>query len=158
MLIKKSVSIFNLKSYFKKKSNLFFIIFIILFLNSIFFAFLGVYAHKYGYTFLIRKIFTYDNNYRINVIKNFVIKFKDFKKLNDNRNIALKNKVIYKEYNENVNATIKYKDQRIPVRIKLKGGLVAYHLGENWSFKVRTRKSNLFGLNDFALLHAQRRN
>ena len=171
MLIKKPVSSFNLKSYFKKKSNLFFIIFIILFLNSIFFAFLGAYAQKYEYTFLIRKIFTYDNNYRINIIKNFVrkpfikidkiyldINFKNFKKLNDNRNIALKNKVIYKEYNENVNATIKYKDQRIPVRIKLKGGVVNHHLGKNWSFKVRTRKSNLFGLNDFALMHAQRRN
>ena len=107
MLIKKPVSSFNLKSYFKKKSNLIFIIFIILFLNSIFFAFLGVYANKYGYTFLIRKIFTYDNNYRINVIKNFVskpfikidkiyldINVKNFKKLNDNRNIALKNNVI----------------------------------------------------------------
>ena len=33
-----------------------------------------------------------------------------------------------------------------------------YHLGKNWSFKVRTRKSNLFGLNDFALMHAKRRN
>ena len=32
------------------------------------------------------------------------------------------------------------------------------HLGKNWSFKIRTRKSNLFGLNDFALMHAQRRN
>ena len=105
------------------------------------------------------------------MIKNFVskpfikidkiyldINFTNYKKLNDNRNIAIKNKTIYKEYNENVNATLKYKDQRIPIRIKLKGGGVEQHLGKNWSFKVRTRKSNLFGLNDFALMHAQRRN
>ena len=152
MFIKKPVSSFNLKSYFKKKLNLFFIVFIILFLNSIFFAFLGAYAQKYQYTFLIKKIFTYDNSYRINVIKNFVskpfikidkiyldINFTNFKKLNDNRNIALKNKTIYKEYNENVNATIKYKDQRIPVRIKLKGGVVKHHLGKNWSFRICKR-------------------
>jgi len=171
MLIKKPISSFNLKLYFKKKSNLFFIIFIILFLNSFFFAFLGVYAHKHQYTALIRQIFTHDNSYRINVIKNFVtkpfinvdkvyldIKFLDFKKLNDNRNIALKNNIIHPEYNKNINATIKYKDQLFPVRIKLKGGVVRYHLGENWSFKVKTIKSNLFGLNDFALMHAERRN
>ena len=153
MLIKKPISSFNLKLYFKKKSNLFFIIFIILFLNSFFFAFLGVYAHKHQYTALIRQIFTHDNSYRINVIKNFVtkpfinvdkvyldIKFLDFKKLNDNRNIALKNNIIHPEYNKNINATIKYKDQLFPVRIKLKGGVVRYHLGENWSFKVKTIK------------------
>ena len=171
MLIKKSVSNFKLKSILKKKSNLFIIILIIFFLNSLIFSTIGVYAHKYGYTFSIRKIFTYGNNYRINIIKNFITKpfikidkvyldinFKNFKKLSDNRNLALKNKVIYKKYNENVNAVIKYKDQKIPVRIKLKGGIVNYHLGKNWSFKVRTKKSNLLGLSDFALMHAKRRN
>ena len=33
-----------------------------------------------------------------------------------------------------------------------------FHLGENWSFKVRAKKSNLFGLKDFSLMHAERRN
>lgn len=168
MLVKRSIKGFQLKPYLKKKSIL---IFIVLFLNSIFFTFFGIYVHKFGYTFLTRKFITYDNNYRINVIKNFArkpfikidkiyldINFANFKKLNENRNIALKKKVISNEYNENVNATISYNDQRIPVRIKLKGGVVDFHLGENWSFKVRTKKSNLFGLKDFALMHAERRN
>jgi len=168
MLIKKPASRFKLKLYLKKKSALIFIIF---FLNSIFFTFLGVYAHKHNYTYLIRKIITYDNNYRINVVKNFVRKpfikidkiyldtnFMDLKKLNENRNIALTKQVISSEHNENINATIKYKNKIIPVRIKLKGGVVGNHLGKNWSFKVKTKKSNLFGLKDFALMHAQRRN
>ena len=168
MLIKKSASRFELKSYLKKKSVLFFIIF---FLNSLFFTFLGVYAYHSGFASKVNKFISYDNNYRLSVVKNFVrkpftkvdkiyldINFRNFKKLNENRDIALKNKVLLKEYNENVNATISYKDQRVPVRIKLKGGIVDYHLGDNWSFKVRTRKSNLFGLKDFALMHAERRN
>ena len=171
MLIKKSARSFKLKPILKKKYNLFIIIFLIILLNSAIFGILGVYAHKYGYTYLVRQIFTYDNNFRVNIIKNFFskpfikvdkvyldINFSNFKKLTDNRNIALKNNVIYKEYNENVNATIKYKNERIPVRIKLKGGIVNYHLKKNWSFKIRTRKSNLLGLNDFALMHAKRRN
>jgi len=175
MLIKKSASRFELKSYLKKKSVLIFIIF---FLNSIFFTFLGVYAYHSGYVALVKELIIpdkkkegYNNNYRIHVIKNFVrkpftkvekiyldINFRNFKKLHENRNIALKKNTLTNEYNENVNAIIKYKNQRIPVRIKLKGGIVNFHLGENWSFKVRTRKSNLFGFKDFALMHAERRN
>ena len=171
MLIKKKVSSFNLKLYLKKKSNLLFVIFIILLLNSILFTFLGVYAHKYRYTIIVKKKFSNDNNYIINIIKNFVTKpfvnvdkvyldidFLDFKKLNDNRNIALKNNIIYSEYNKNITAIIKHKNQSIPVKIKLKGGIVKNHLGANWSFKVKTKKSNLFGFNDFALMHAERRN
>ena len=104
MLLKKSTRGFKLKHYLKKKSVLILIIF---FLNSLFFTFLGIYFHKHGYTFLTKKFITYDNNYRINVIKNFVIKpfikidkiyldinFTNFKKLNENRNIALKKKMI----------------------------------------------------------------
>ena len=168
MLIKKSISSFKLKPYLRKKIILILIIF---FLNSLFFIFIGIYVHKYSYTFLARKFITYDNNYRINVIKNFLrkpfikidkiyldVNFMNVKKLNENRNIALKNKAIFKEHSEIVNAIIRYKNQSIPVRIKLKGGIVETHLGENWSFKVRTKKSNLFGLKDFALMHAQRRN
>ena len=71
MLIKKSASRFELKSYLKKKSVLFFIIF---FLNSLFFTFLGVYAYKSGFASKVNRIFTYDNNYRLNVVKNFVRK------------------------------------------------------------------------------------
>ncbi len=175
MLIKKSASRFELKSYLKKKSVLIFIIF---FLNSLFFTFLGVCAYHFGYAALVKELIIpdkkkegYNNNYRIHVIKNFVrkpftkvdkiyldINFRNFKKLHDNRNIALKKNTLSKERNENVNATIKYKNQLIPVRIKLKGGIVKFHLGENWSFKVRAKKSNLFGLKDFSLMHAERRN
>ena len=80
MLIKKPASRFELKSYLKKKSALIFIIF---FLNSIFFTFLGVYAYHLGYAALVkeqiipyRKKEGYNNNYRIHVIKNFVRKVK----------------------------------------------------------------------------------
>ena len=98
MLIKKSASRFELKSYLKKKS---FLIFIIFFLNSIFFAFLGVYAYHSGYAAKVKELIItdkkkegYNNNYRIHVIKNFVrkpftkvdkiyldINFRNFKKL-----------------------------------------------------------------------------
>ena len=115
MLIKKSASRFELKSYLKKKSVLIFIIF---FLNSIFFTFLGVYAYHSGYAALVKELIIpdrkkegYNNNYRIHVIKNFVrkpftkvdkiyldINFRNFKKLHENRNIALKKNTLSKEY------------------------------------------------------------
>ena len=107
MLIKKSASRFELKSYLKKRSILIFIIF---FLSPLFFTFLGVCAYHFGYAALVKELIApdkkkegYKNNYRIHVIKNFVrkpftkvdkiyldINFKNFKKLHENRNIALK--------------------------------------------------------------------
>ena len=175
MLIKKSIKIFKLKPFFKKKSVLILLIF---FLNSLFFTYLGMYVYKYDYHTVIRKFILYGDGYKISVVKNFLrkpfikidkiyldINFVNFKKLNENRNMILKKNEMgtetAKKYNKNINAVITYKDQRIPVRIKLKGGDVGVHVGEKsngkWSFKVKTKKSNLFGLTDFALMHALQR-
>ena len=71
MLIKKSAGRFELKSYLKKKSVLFFIIF---FLNSLFFTFLGFYAYHSGFASKVNKFISYDSNYRFSVVKNFVKK------------------------------------------------------------------------------------
>ena len=142
-------------------------------MNAVFFTYVGVKLKSDGSSYLVKKFITYDNNYRFNVIKNIIkkpfikvdkiyldINFKNFKKINKNRNIALKNRLIIPENNQNVDAIIKYQNQSIPVKIKLKGGTTDQHLKnkDQISFKVRTKKSNIFGLTEFALMHAQRRN
>ena len=62
MLIKKPASRFELKSYLKKKSVLIFIIF---FLNSIFFSFLGVYAYHFGYAALVKELIAPDKKKKV---------------------------------------------------------------------------------------------
>ena len=170
MLIKKSKSNFDLKYNFKK--NIFLLIIIFIF-NALFFTYFGVKLSTAGSSHLVRKFLTYHNEYRFDVIKNIVkkpfikidkvyldINFENLKKINKNRNKAIKNKVIIPEYNQNVNAVVKYQDQSIPVRIKLKGGITKNHIEneDQISFKVKTKKSNIFGLTEFSLMHAQRRN
>ena len=71
MLIKKSIRVFKLKPFFKKKSVLILLIF---FLNSLFFTYLGMYAYKYNYHTLLKKFIFYENSYRISVVKNFLRK------------------------------------------------------------------------------------
>ena len=170
MLIKKSKSNFDLKYNFKK--NIFLLIIIFIF-NALFFTYFGVKLSTAGSSHLVKKFLTYHNEYRFDVIKNIVkkpfikidkvyldINFENLKKINKNRNKAIKNKVIIPEYNQNVNAVVKYQDQSIPVRIKLKGGITKNHIEneDQISFKVKTKKSNIFGLTEFSLMHAQRRN
>ena len=71
MLIKKSIKIFKLKPFFKKKLVLILSIF---FLNSLFFTCVGMYVYKYGYHTLLRKFISYDNSYRTIIVKNFLRK------------------------------------------------------------------------------------
>ena len=169
MLITKSISKFDSK-HFKKKTFLIIIIFV---LSALFFTYIGIKLKSTGSSYPIKKFIIYDFNYKLAVIKNIIkkpfikidkiyldISFKNLTKIEKNRNIALKNKVILKEYNQNIDAIVKYQNQNIPVKIKLKGGSTEQHLEnkDQVSFKVKTEKSNIFGLTDFSLMHAQRRN
>ena len=71
MLIKKSIRVFKLKPFLKKKSVLILLIF---FLNSLFFTYLGMYVYKYDYHTVIRKFILYGDGYKASVVKNFLRK------------------------------------------------------------------------------------
>ena len=117
----------------------------------------GIFLHKWGYTAFLNKFISLHNYHSVfdhskrlmtvpfhNVDKVYLeISFKNLKKLSDNRNTALANNVILKEYNENVSAKFKYLNKEIKARIKLKGGSVKFHLDKYWSFKVRLEDSNI---------------
>ena len=169
MLIKKSISGFDLKYSLKKK----FLLIVVFVLSALFFTYIGIKLKSSGSSYSIKKFIIYDYNYKFAVIKNIIkkpfikidkiyldISFKNLNKIDKNRNIALKNRVILSEYNQNIDAIVKYQNQNIPVKIKLKGGTTEQHLEnkDQISFKVKTEKSNIFGLTEFSLMHAQRRN
>ena len=165
MLIKKNAFNFSIKNF----NYLYSFAIIIIVIFSITF---GVFLNKWGYTAFINKFITlhtyhsvFDHSKKLisvpfhNVEKVYMdINFENLKKLSDNRNIALANNVILKEYNENVNVNFKYLNKEIKAQIKLKGGSVKFHLDKYWSFKVRLKDSNILGLSEFALMHPKRRN
>ena len=170
MLIKKSTSDFNFKFYLKKKNLL---IATILILNALLFTYVGIKTQTRGNSFLIKKFIIYDNQYRFKIIKNYIKKpfikidkvyldlnFKTLKKIDENRITALEEKQLTSENNKNVDAVIRYNGKNIPIKIKLKGGMVDDHLKnkDQISYKVNTKKSNVFGFTKFSLMHAQRRN
>ena len=110
MLIKDSRTILNLNSYikllFKFKSI---VIIAILIVYSFLLIFLGFYIHRNGYTAYINKFIIHPKHYsfldqfKLNLKARFNqedkiyldIKFKDFEKLSNNRNIALEKKFIF---------------------------------------------------------------
>ena len=170
MLIKKSTSDFKFKFYLKKKNLL---IATILILNALLFTYVGIKTQTRGNSFLIKKFIIYDNQYRFKIIKNYIKKpfikidkvyldldFKTLKKIDENRITALEEKQLTSENNKNVDAVIRYNGKNIPIKIKLKGGMVDDHLKnkDQISYKVNTKKSNVFGFTKFSLMHAQRRN
>jgi len=66
------------------------------------------------------------------------ISFKNYQKLEYTRKCALAKGTVYGIPNEWVNAKIRYKDQTIPARVRLKGATAAEHLDEKkWSFRIR---------------------
>lgn len=87
------------------------------------------------------------------------IQYKDFQSLLYVRNVALENGTLYGIDNDYVNGKIRYKDDSIRVKIRLKGGMADQHMaGEKWSFRVKIRDDKtLFGMRAFALMDPKRR-
>ena len=134
---------------------------------------MGIKLKDNNLSYLIKKFIIYDNQYRFSVIKNYIKKpfvkvdkiyldlnFKNLEKLHKNRKTALKMRMLISENNKNVSGTLRYKNKNIPIKIKLKGNTVEDHLGneDQISFKVETKKNNIFGLTEFSLMHPKRRN
>ena len=88
------------------------------------------------------------------------INFKNLEKINKLRVDAINEGKFPEEGIKFFNASIKYLDQTIPIKISLKTGTIGYHTkSKNLSFRVKVlKKNNILGLTEFALMDAKRRN
>lgn len=156
----------------RKTSFKIFLAFIIIFLfySSAMFTF-GVLAQRnLGFSNFVAKPILMDN-FDILVryvnsmfvqpeVLNIDITYKNYQKLEYARACALTKGTTYGILNEWVNARIRYNDQAIPAKIRLKGGTADEHCeGEKWSFRVKIKKGKtLFGMKEFAVMSPMRRN
>jgi len=86
------------------------------------------------------------------------IKFKNWKKLEQSRNNALKEGLILKKEKKFVKASIRYNDQLIKAKVRLKGDFTDHLEGDKWSLRVKTKKDDhLFGMRSFSLQNPKTR-
>lgn len=176
MLIIDSKKKLHLSSFIRKffKFKLILIILVLLIFSFLLF-FCGILFYKNGYVYKINQVINvekfsspYSVVESINLnLKSFFtdvekvyldIKLKNLKQMSAIRKTALMNDVLYDKDNKRFKASIRAQGKNIPIRINFKSGKPSLHLSNNWSFKVKTKKSNLFGLTDFSLMDAKRRN
>ncbi|MDH3217316.1 MAG: CotH kinase family protein [Candidatus Krumholzibacteria bacterium] len=87
------------------------------------------------------------------------IKHKHFQKLAHDRQVALATGRLMTDRVSEVPATIRYGDESIPIKIRLKGDLKDhYEHPYRWSFRIQTRKERtLFGMKRFSIQRPQTR-
>ena len=87
------------------------------------------------------------------------IKFKDYKKLQNKRNKALKTGILFKDGDDYVSANMKYKNNYYKVKLRLKGDWVDHLAGKKWSFRVKVSdQKTLLGMRKFSLQSPKTRN
>ncbi|MDD5005778.1 MAG: hypothetical protein PHS93_04665 [Candidatus Omnitrophica bacterium] len=80
------------------------------------------------------------------------IKFKNYKKLLNNRDDAVKRGFLFLEEKEFVPATIRYENQTIPIKLRLKGDVIEQISGDKWAFRIRTEGDARFkGMRVFSI-------
>ena len=83
---------------------------------------------------------------------------KNYKKIRDLRDLAIKDAILKRSENDKVKGFITYNGKKFPVRIRLKGDFVDHLLGEKWSFRLETKKDIAFlGMTEFSLQHPRTR-
>ena len=110
-------------------------------------AALIIYIPKISYYFLPIETLTID------------IKHIDYQKLAYKRKIALEKDYLFRENDDYVPAKIRFKNNTMVARLRLKGDLIS-HLGHNkWSFRVKIKGDHsLWGMKQFSLQHPEERN
>ena len=87
------------------------------------------------------------------------IKFKNWQKIMQKRDEALSKGLLINSDNDYIPAGIRYKNKKIPIKIRLKGDCVDHFTGNKWSFRIKTSGDNtLFGMKRFSLQDPERRN
>jgi len=80
------------------------------------------------------------------------IKFKDWKKLENSRENALKRGLILKKEKEFIKASLRHNNQTIRAKARLKGDYTDHLEGDKWSLRIKTKKNDhLFGMRSFSL-------
>ncbi len=86
------------------------------------------------------------------------IKHKHLQKLAYKRSVALSQGILLTSSEDFVPAQIRYKDQTLKVKIRLKGDWTDHLLGDKWSFRIKVRGDNsLFGMKQFSIHHPKTR-
>jgi hypothetical protein len=86
------------------------------------------------------------------------IKHENFMKLAQKRETALANGILIASADDDVPAKIRYGDETIDVRLRLKGSLGDHWEGDKWSFRIKVRGENaLFGMKEFSIQHPKTR-
>jgi len=86
------------------------------------------------------------------------IKFKYYKKLLDKREEAIKLGWLKSSDDDFVPATLKYRNQVIPIDLRLKGDLPEHWSGEKWSMRIKTKGDGFYkGMSRFSIQSPERR-
>jgi len=86
------------------------------------------------------------------------IKFKNWEKLEKSRSNALRNGLILKEDKKFVKASIRYSNQLVKAKVRIKGDFTDHLEGDKWSLRVKTKKDDhLFGIRSFSLQNPKTR-
>ena len=169
MIFKKKKNYLNL--FLKKNYSKFFIIFLICVIMFL----LGSYAHKTHFFYTFAKPLVYQNvNFLQKIIKgkfqevervNLNINFKNFKQLNEKRELFIKNQFIDPKINTWIPISINHLGKNYKAKIRFKGREPDPHLNptmrnKNWSFKIKflkNEKGNILGMRIFSLMDLRRR-
>ena len=158
----------NISEFLKRKKVFTGILLLGLYSSMLFIS--GIVVHRTGIIYKLRKSISPETlkipyNYVIGQIARpeqiiIDIKYEDFQKLSYWRDLALKNYTLHSVDHDYVNAEIRYKEDTIPAKIRLRGSTANEHLaGDKWSLRVKIRgEKTLFGMKDFSLMDPKRRN
>jgi len=112
----------------------------------------------------VNELFDYSKNY----YKGFFarsenitidIKYEDYQKLANKREIAFIKKKLVTAEDDYVSATIRYKDRNVKVKLRLKGDNLDHLEGDKWSFRIKVSGDNtIFGMKIFSIHNPGTRN
>ena len=107
--------------------------------------------------FGIIKRYLFSLNKDIDVI-NLDIRLDELEKIRNKRNQALDIGILTKGEDDEVKASISYKDKKYPIKLRLKGDYSDHLIGDKWSFRVKPKRGKAFkGLTEFSLQHPRTR-
>jgi hypothetical protein len=87
------------------------------------------------------------------------INHEDFMRLAYQREMALDTGILMSSSDDFVPASIRYGDQSVNVRIRLKGDFLDHLDTDKWSYRIEVRGDNtLFGMKQFSIQHPKTRN
>ncbi|MBU0974161.1 CotH kinase family protein [Patescibacteria group bacterium] len=80
------------------------------------------------------------------------IEFEDYQKLAAKREEALSQFVLLTNDDDFVNASVQFRDEKTPVKIRLKGDWTDHLEGNKWSFRIKTKNDNAInGMRKFSI-------